>query len=87
MVNIWDRDYIGNPNNRFYVSSAGMIGMEWKYFREMYDKLDEEPKKELNIFLRRLQSIEIQEYIESIGNFENQSSELRQIKYNSLATA
>ncbi len=42
MTNIWNPDYIGNPNNRRFVYNANLVGMEWKEYKGMYNNLHPE---------------------------------------------
>ena len=71
MVYLWDPDYIGNSDNRFYVRSSGLLNMDWKEFRNMYEHLHPEPKKELDIFMGKVEHMKTWEDIRRIKEHEN----------------
>ena len=66
MVNIDDRDYLGNPVNMQYVFSATKLDMDWKKFRDLYEKLHENPKKELDNFLTKLYHMEAKDDLRNL---------------------
>lgn len=82
MVNIWEEDYIGNPNNRFYLTITRCLGLDvkenWKQCRDMYLSLDNEVREEFYSFIWEVESMNIhketQEYIALLKRVENKPS-------------
>ena len=88
MVNIWDRDYVGNPDNQFYVSSAKQTNMDWKDFREMYNSLHLDVKEELDKYLFSVVSMELGQDLRKLVMLEEnarKATRLHLIKFGAVA--
>ena len=88
MVNIWNPDYAGNPNNAFYVNYSKLVDMDWKEFRDMYQGLHEDARKKFNRYLADLKSREVhretEEYLKMLDEHEKSRGKRIIIKFGSL---
>ncbi|MBI2628956.1 hypothetical protein HYW74_02645 [Candidatus Pacearchaeota archaeon] len=84
MVNIWNPDYAGNPDNAFYVHSSRLVGMDWKEFRKMYGGLNEEVRKEFDSYLLQVEHMKTWEYLRMLDQHEKSRGKRIFIKFGCL---
>lgn len=59
-----------------YKHNAELLRMDWKEFRAMYQKLEEEPKRELRKFIYSLKKMKLEEELRTLDRLERRPSRL-----------
>lgn len=78
MVFLWDENFIGNPNNSYYVRIAEVLGMNsdenWQKCKKMYQSFSPEVMEKFDRFIQEEESRKIWEDIKYLRELRNRPS-------------
>ncbi|MBS3066587.1 hypothetical protein J4205_02070 [Candidatus Pacearchaeota archaeon] len=76
MFCICNPNYISNLENGFYVHNAEHVDMTWIKFREMYQGLHPEIRKEFDVYLLQVESMKTWAYVIHNRELRNRPSKI-----------
>ena len=76
MVNIWDGDYLLNPNNSIYLKLAEHFDVDWKIIRDIYCSLSDKDRGEVDRYIDEINHKDIVRYLDNLDIWENTPSRI-----------